>query len=316
MYIQTINAIIGALLSCQQFRAFLVFLLVNCAACASANNKVAAPNSELKFSGVVALAAITAQVQLGPRPTGSAANQALRNWLVDELTALGWTTMRQPFAVSNVTAENIVAYRGQGRTIMLGTHFDTRMISDRDPDPAKRDQPGPGANDGASGVAVLLELARVLVPEDLGLRLCLAFFDAEDNGDIAHWDWALGSAHFVANPGQVAACDAPAAMLAVDMVGDRDLKIYRDFGSQRQLQRAVWDQAEALHFAAFNFNHKYAIVDDHSAFLAAGTPAAVIIDFEYPYWHTLQDTLDKVSAESLAVVGQTLEAWLKAGAVF
>lgn len=295
---------------------FAVLCLASGVACASAGNKAPTPNAELAFSGAKALAAITAQVEFGPRPTGSEANGALRDWLVSELTALGWTTARQPFAVSDVAAENIVAYRGHGRTIMLGAHFDTRMISDQDPDPSKRDQPGPGANDGASGVAVLLELARVIAPEELDMRLCLAFFDAEDNGDIEHWDWALGSAHFVANPGQIAVCDSPDAMLVVDMVGDKDLKIHRDFGSHQVLQRAVWDQAEALDFAAFNFNHKYSIFDDHTAFLEAGAPAAVIIDFDYPHWHTLQDTLDKVSAESLATVGKTLEAWLKAGAAF
>lgn len=292
----------------------LLLLLLGCAT--PSNGKVA-QKVELEFSGDLALAAIARQVEFGPRPTGSAANAAARDWYESELTDLGWQVRRQTYApVSDVSAQNVIAWRGEGRTIMLGAHFDTRLHSDRDDDLAKRQLPGPGANDGASGVAVLLELARVLNPEELGLRLCLALFDAEDNGDIEAWDWAMGSAHFVANPGEVPACDKPAATIVVDMVGDADLKIYRDFGSTASLQRAIWNQAEAMGVVAFSFTQRYFIFDDHTAFLDVGLPGLVIIDFEYPYWHTTEDTLDKVSAESLYAVGSVLEAWLKAGAIF
>lgn len=286
-------------------------------ACASSGKPAVSADPDLQFSGSEAMAALVAQVEFGPRPTGSEANARLRDWLEARLDDAGWQVRRHGFhAAGPVSGENVVGWRGEGRTVMLGAHFDTRLHSDRDQDPSLRETPGPGANDGASGVAVLLELARVLKPEDLGLRICLAFFDAEDNGDIGDWDWALGASSLAGEPEAVPACGHPSAMVVVDMVGDADLKIYRDFGSTETLQRAIWNQAEALGFGQFNFARRYYIYDDHAPFREAGVPALVIIDFEYPWWHTTGDTLDKVGAESLRAVGATLEAWIESGALF
>jgi Zn-dependent M28 family amino/carboxypeptidase len=179
------------------------------------------------------------------------------------------------------------------------------MLADQDPDPNNRNQPVPGANDGASGVAVLLELARVL-PESTPKSIWLVFFDAEDNGNIPGWDWILGSDSFVSE------LDVqPEAAIIIDMIGDSDLNIYREQNSDQDLTDEIWAVAEDLGYPEQFINTtKHQMIDDHTPFIRAGIPAVDIIDFDYPYWHTIQDTPDKVSAQSLQAVGDTLYAWL------
>ncbi|XP_060085384.1 glutaminyl-peptide cyclotransferase-like [Ylistrum balloti] len=269
------------------------------------------------FSGEKAYEYVKQQAAFGPRPTGSNANKKLRQWLTTQLQDNHWAVSRQQFqSPKNTVSENIIATRGEGRTVLLGAHYDTRLISDEDQDTTQRQNPGIGANDGASGVAVLLELARILKPEELDLRICLAFFDAEDNGNIDGWQWILGSSYYVENPGFITDCDRPNAVVVVDMVGDRDLQIYRDFGATASLETAPWQQAKKLKISAFQANYRYRILDDHVPFLRQGIPAAILIDFEYPYWHTTEDTVDKVTASSLSQVGQVIEAWITNGAQF
>jgi Zn-dependent M28 family amino/carboxypeptidase len=186
----------------------------------------------------------------------------------------------------------------------LGAHYDTRIFADNDPDPSNHSLPVPGANDGASGVAILLELARVL-PED-SVPVWLVFFDAEDNGRIDTWDWILGSTEFVENnPVQ------PQAVVIVDMIGDADLNIYKEKNSNSELTNEIWNIAKSLEYDSVFFpEYKHSMIDDHTPFLRAGIPAVDIIDFDYPYWHTLQDTPDKVSGASLQAVGETLQVWV------
>jgi Zn-dependent M28 family amino/carboxypeptidase len=163
----------------------------------------------------------------------------------------------------------------------------------------------PGANDGASGVAVLLELARSL-PKTLHGQIWLVMIDNEDNGDIPGWDWLLGSQAFV---NQLKG--KPDAAVIIDMIGDADLNIYMEKNSNRQLNIQIWNQAASLGYGQqFIDSYKYQMIDDHVPFLNAGIPAVDIIDFDYPYWHTTQDTVDKVSAKSLQAVGDTLRGWL------
>ncbi|MGW8250907.1 MAG: M28 family peptidase, partial [Anaerolineales bacterium] len=182
---------------------------------------------------------------------------------------------------------------------------DTRFYADHDPDPALRKEPVPGANDGASGVAVLLEMARTL-PENTPGETWLVFFDAEDNGNIPAWDWIMGSSAFVAQLQGM-----PQAAIILDMIGDADLNIYYERNSNPAIAAEIWRQASELGYAEqFIPTPKYSMLDDHSPFLAAGIPAVDIIDFDYPYWHTIADTPDKVSAASLKAVGDTVSAWL------
>jgi Zn-dependent M28 family amino/carboxypeptidase len=259
------------------------------------------------FDGNRALEYVSYQVGLGPRTVGSEAHAKEVDWIVAELNKSGWQTEIQESEVGGINIKNIVGKRGStGPWIILGAHYDTRLTSDRDPNPILRNLPLPGANDGASGVAVLLELARTL-PENLPLQLWLVFFDAEENNDSLGMDWIMGSRAFVQ---QLAG--KPIAAIIVDMVGDADLNLCIEKNSDPQLVSAIWKQAEELGYEdTFISQPKYSLIDDHQPFLEAGIPAIDIIDFDYPYWHTSQDTLDKVSAESLEIVGKTLYAWLK-----
>jgi Zn-dependent M28 family amino/carboxypeptidase len=132
------------------------------------------------------------------------------------------------------------------------------------------------------------------------------FTDAEDNGRIPGWDWILGARYFVSTM-QI----RPKAIVVVDMIGDSDLNIYRELNSDPEITSQIWDVARSLGYEEYFINEpKHNVIDDHIPFVEAGIPAVDIIDIEYPYWHTTQDTLDKVSPNSLAVVGETLLQWI------
>jgi Zn-dependent M28 family amino/carboxypeptidase len=233
------------------------------------------------FDGQRAYSDVQTQVAFGPRIPGSEGHARLQAWLQQELEAAGWQVDLQTSEAFGQTIENLVARRSaEPPQIILGAHYDTRIYADNDPDPAQRNQPVPGANDGASGVAVLLELARSL-PEN-SESLWLVFFDAEDNGPIAGWDWILGSREFVRiNTVQ------PRAVIIVDMIGDADLNIYKERNSNPDLMDEIWSVAAGLGYGAkFIPELKYSMLDDHTPFLEVGIPAVDIIDFDYPYWHT------------------------------
>jgi Zn-dependent M28 family amino/carboxypeptidase len=261
-----------------------------------------------RFEGERAYADVLAQMAIGPRPAGSEAHARTVDWLVESLASAGWRTEVQELDIEGRTVRNVIARRGAGSEwVILGAHYDTRLLADQDPDAARRTEPVPGANDGASGVAVLLELARVL-PRDLEKEIWLVFFDAEDNGRIPGWDWILGSRAFVD-----ALDGRPTAAVIVDMVGDADLQLYYEQNSDPDLRADIWATAAWLGYDQFIPEPKFSMLDDHTPFLEAGIPAVDIIDFDYPYWHTTADTADKISAESLEAVGATLLAWLTAG---
>ena len=226
--------------------------------------------------------------------------------MLDELDSNNWDVAIQEIPLEQYTIQNIVAKRGKGEPwLILGAHYDTRFFADNDPDPTMHSQPVPGANDGASGVAVLLELARVL-PDDLPGEVWLVFFDAEDNGRIPSWDWIMGSQAFVRTLDH-----HPDAVIIVDMIGDADQNIYQEKNSDKVLTQEIWAVAEGLGYgSSFIPSVKYSMMDDHTPFLQAGIPAIDIIDFDYPYWHTVDDTIDKVSAQSLQAVGDVVFHWI------
>jgi len=260
----------------------------------------------LTFNGQRALDDVYTQVAFGPRTHGSAAHAQFRDWLVDEINATGWDASIQQGELLGRSIYNIIATRSEAEPqIILGAHYDSRLVADHDPDPARQTEPVPGANDGASGVAVLLEIARTL-PVD-SVPVSLVFFDAEDDGDLPGSDWILGSRYFADN-----LKFSPQAVVIVDMIGDADLNIYYEGYSDDYLKETIWAQAAALGYQnAFIAQPKYTILDDHKPFIDRGIPAVDIIDIDYPYWHTTADTPDKVSAQSLQIVGDTLLAWLE-----
>lgn len=264
------------------------------------------------FDGQIALEHIEDQLSFGPRTPGSPGHEKIVEWIITELGVLGWEVEIQEAEKMGHPVENLIARRSSDvRNVdqtwfIIGAHYDTRLHADKDPDPEKRTDPVPGANDGASGVAVLLELART-IPADYPGEIWLVFFDVEDNGRIPGWEYILGSRAFVEElEGK------PDAVIIVDMIGDADLNIFMERNSDQTLTLELWGQAALLGYSEhFIPLMGYSILDDHTPFLQAGIPAVDIIDFDYPYWHTTADTLDKVSAESLQIVGDTLLAWLE-----
>jgi Zn-dependent M28 family amino/carboxypeptidase len=256
------------------------------------------------FNGQQAYQDVAAQVAFGPRTPGSPAHAQVIVYIQQELEKAGWKVQIQVNKWLGFSVQNIIATRSDtAPRIIVGAHYDSRLLADQDTGPG-RSQPVPGANDGASGVSILLELARTLPTKSVPVEL--VFFDAEDNGGLDNRQWIMGSQAFVQT-----LTVKPQAVVIVDMVGDANLNIFEERNSDPKLTAEIWAKAANLGFGKyFVSTPKYDMIDDHSPFLAAGIPAVDIIDFDYPYWHTTADTLDKVSAQSLQTVGETLWAWI------
>lgn len=276
-----------------------------------------------RFDAAQAMADVRRQVGFGPRIAGQPGHAQQLAWMEATLRPLADSVFRQPFIWTNpedstqtLSGVNLVASFGldgaRARRALFAAHFDTRPLADRDADPEGRTFPVPGANDGASGVAVLMELARHLAerpPEDIGVDL--AFFDLEDVGTDGDTTgptvpFALGSEAFVArNPGY-----RPAWGVLLDMVCDRHLQIPREAYSQQYARRVndrVWAAARRAGAAAFVDQAGGPVVDDHVAFLRAGIPMVDLIHQPFPAtWHTTADLPEACSAASLGQVGQTL----------
>jgi glutaminyl-peptide cyclotransferase len=267
----------------------------------------ATPSPQLTFDGEEAYAWVIRQCDLGYRITGTEASLQAGDMFLEHLESLGWETREQTFTYRDTPIRNLIAWKGTGPALMLGAHYDTRRSADEE-DPSV---PVMGANDGASGVAVLLELARTLDVAATERQIYLAFFDAEDNGRLDGWDWIVGSTYMAENWG--AGGEPPLeAMILVDMIGDRDLQVYYERNSDPALSAEIWQVAADLGYGDRIIPQpKYSMLDDHIPFIRRGIPAVLLIDFDYPYWHTTQDTPDKVSAESLEVIGRTLQVWLE-----
>ena len=218
---------------------------------------------------------------------------------------LGWETEIQEFEHKDVQLTNLIAKNSPAPpAIILGTHYDTRTFSDRDPDEDKIATPVPGANDGASGTAVLLELAHNLLNNDQSIWI--VFFDAEDQGNINGWDWSVGSQYFADRLSH-----QPEKAIIIDMIGDTDLNIYYEGNSSDELAKNIWDIAEKLGYGdSFIKETRYSVIDDHLPLLNNGIPTTLIIDLDYEKWHTTQDNLDHVSADSLKKVGSVLLTFL------
>jgi len=258
-----------------------------------------------KFDGERAYQHVVKQCALGPRPVGSLEGRHTANYITEQLERVGWSVETQEFDYRGVMVRNLVAAKGDGPLFVVGAHYDTRSLADRDPlDPTL---PVPGANDGASGVAVLLELARVLDVDTSDIEVWLAFFDAEDQGGINGWPFSVGASYMAEHLSV-----QPKAVVVVDMVGDLEQEIFWEQNSDMALMARLWAIAADIGYeASFVPQYRYGIVDDHLPFAQRGLAAVDIIDFDYPYWHTSQDTPDKVSAASLERVGRVLEKWLE-----
>jgi glutaminyl-peptide cyclotransferase len=258
----------------------------------------------VQFDGQRAYQDVLAQVEFGPRIPDSQAHANTIAYIQKQLLKAGWDSRIQNTTWRGYSIQNIIgSHSTLTPQIILGAHYDSRLLADQDSGTA-RNAPVPGANDGASGVAVLLELARTL-PRD-SILTWLVFFDAEDNGGLDGRDWIMGSRAFVAGLSSY-----PRAAIIVDMVGDSDLNIFVECNSNAILRTEIWGQASKLGYGQqFIQSSKWCMEDDHTPFLEAGIPVVDIIDFDYPYWHTAADTPDKVSPKSLQIIGDTLLAWI------
>ncbi|MFX1534080.1 MAG: M28 family peptidase [Promethearchaeota archaeon] len=260
----------------------------------------------IEFDGQRAFEHLEQQMAFGPRTIGGIAHTQTVAYIKDILISFNWTVYFQNFTYNNYVLKNIQGVKaGNSSIIIISAHYDCRWHADRDS--TNRTAPVPGANDGASGVGVLLELARVL---DTGFTVWLVFFDAEDQGNINGWSWIVGSSHFAS---QISVLDLPRikALINVDMIGDSDLNIYKERYSTPELTEAIWDVAKSLNYSEFIDTYGYTIIDDHKPFIDRGIPAVDIIDFDYPSWHTQNDTTDKCSPESLGKVGIVLETFVE-----
>ena len=262
-----------------------------------------------RFDGARAYEHVKALMAFGPRVPGSEASARARAYMRDVLLRQGWQVVQEAHTYKGVSVVNLVARKGRGPITIIGAHYDSRRFADRDPDPQKRKEPVPGANDGASGTAVLLELARVLKWDESSGAIWLYFFDAEDQGNIDGWPWSVG-ATFAAQ--QVPR--AVTAVVIVDMVGDKEQQFYLERNSDPKLLAEIWHVAARLGLEnVFIPKEKYTIIDDHIPFINVGIPAVDIIDFDYPYWHTTADTADKVSPRSLERIGWVVQTWVEEG---
>lgn len=287
---------------------FVPLLILAALLVAGCGPEADSPRTADRFDEERAFEHLEAQVEIGPRPSGTPENRTLVRYLARELEVAGAAdvSVQRPWA--NVVGTIPGAQEG---TIVIGAHHDTK------------DVPGlVGANDGASGVAVVLELARVLASGAplAGPSVSIALFDAEEaRGDRAFAEDGLrGSRQYVAyaeserqNSSRLEAIES---MVLFDMVGDCDLQIPRESNSNAEIYalfaEAAADLDESDSPAPFE-GETSAIADDHVPFLEAGIPAVDLIDFTYgsgetpgPFWHTTEDTLDKVCAESLDAVGE------------
>jgi len=264
-------------------------------------------DSELAFSF------LEKQCEFGPRPPGSDAHEAMGKWLVGVLQGYADEVSVQQFTAldtegGEVVLSNVIAsFRLDARErVLFGAHWDTRWIAERDPDEENRGTPILGANDGASGVAVLLGLAAMMSERSPAVGVDLVFFDGEDGGNGGGFDsFCVGSTFFAGRMGDY----APIYAVVVDMIGDSDLTIPVEPNSLSacpSVVRTVWDAAERVGAASFTEESGAAMFDDHIPLIRAGVPSALIIDFDYVYWHTVEDTPDKCSPESLGEVGSVL----------
>jgi len=244
-------------------------------------------------------------MSFGPRVPGSAGSQETLEYVRSELQQSGWQVEIQSFDHNGVMLNNIVAFQNpKTAQVLIGAHYDTRAISDQESDPELQRLPVPGANDGTSGTAVLLELARSLQNSKRGVWL--VFFDGEDQGHINDWGWSVGAQYF-ADHLKV----PPQNVIVIDMIGDADLNVYREKQSDKDLCDEIWNSAEELGLGGSIINQeKYAMLDDHLPFVKLGIPACLLIDFDYPYWHTQSDTLEHISVDSLQAIGDVLLSWI------
>lgn len=288
-------------------------------ASASVDDSNQQPKKTTDFDADRAFNHVKSQVAFGPRPAGSAAVEKTREYLMKELKSYGLKTSLDEFAETTprgkVKFKNVVAeLPGEtDKLIVIGSHYDTKEF---------KEFTFVGANDGGSSTGILLEIARVMAADKQKRKFTyqFVFFDGEEA--FCH-DWSecldgndhtYGSRHHAEKFKKEKQIERVKAMILLDMVGDKDLTIPREETSSAWLVNAIWGTAQELGYRKEFPSRPFTIGDDdHMPFLRAGIPAVDVIDFEYGkgaednrYWHTAEDTLDKISAKSLKIIGDVI----------
>ncbi len=260
-----------------------------------------------KFDGGRAYEDLRQVVMFGPRPAGSPALDSTRQYIKKQLAASGIQVVEQPFdadtPVGRLHMVNLIAQVpgvSPDRLVFAG-HYDTKLF---------REFRFVGANDAGSSTAFLIEWGRAMKARKNPLTIELVFLDGEEatmpGWDDAPNDHTYGSRHYVETAQKDKTLGSLRALILVDMIGDRNLQIRRETNSSSWLTDAIWAAASRLKLGDVFVEASLQIEDDHIPFVDAGVPAVDIIDMDYPPWHTAGDTLDKVSARSLQVVGDVL----------
>jgi glutaminyl-peptide cyclotransferase len=303
---------------CVVRRASCVALLfaLGCQARAG-GDKSSAP---VEFNGPAAFSYLEKQMSFGPRIPNTPGHQQTGDWLLAELRARADTVVVQE--IRQVTSKGVslrlrnffARFRPEATDrVLFVAHWDTRPFADQSQNLGQQRMPVPGANDGASGVAVLLGVADALKAKAPTIGVDLLFVDGEDYGNFTDsTETLIGSRYFAKHqpPGYT-------TLFAVvfDMVGDKDLQImqegYSVSGAPEVVQR-VWRVAQERGYGRVFVNRAgQALTDDHVPLQQAGIRAIDVVDFDYPYWHTTEDTIDKVSAQSLQIVGDVAVALVR-----
>jgi len=311
---------------------FPIMTLISCSAgqtSSVSDAKSTADTSAVEFDADSAYAYVARQVDFGPRVPGSEAHGRCVEWMRGMLADAGADTVVEQrgamtaFDGSRVPVRNLFARfnSGAGRRVLLAAHYDSRPWADEDPDEANRTKPVPGANDGASGVGVLLELARLMgqQPPEVGVDILLV--DAEDGGKSSGLEnneesWCLGTQYFTAHS-PYGAGERPVYGIVLDMVGGRDARFYREYISEQMapaVNNKVWGTAARSTFASrFPNQVSGSLIDDHLFLNRAGIPSIDIVECNNrvtgsfpPAWHTVRDDMSGIDRATLKAVGQTV----------
>ncbi len=274
------------------------------------------PKGDSGFSGTRALADVRKLVAIGPRVAGTPGAAKARDYITEQLKAAGLAVQQQAFDAStprgSVHMINLLAVipgipppeapsQVPVQRIIVAGHYDTKLF---------KEFTFVGANDGGSSAALLIELARALKPRTLPMDVELLFLDGEEA--VGEWkgsDHTYGSRYYVQAAKKAGSLKTIGALVLVDMIGDKDLRIMKEANSTPWLTESVWGAASRLGRREF-VEETTTIEDDHLEFLEEGVPAVDIIDLDYPAWHRADDTLDKLSAASLQSVGDVVVAAL------
>ena len=276
-----------------------------------------AARPSVSFNGERALDHVRKQIEIGPRPPGSPESAKTREYIINELKSAGATVSTDEFTavtpqgekkMVNITAE----IPGESNeVIIIGSHYDSKYF---------KDMHFVGANDPGASVGSLLELGRVLAATKPKLTYWLVFFDGEeafcenwdDCGKPGAPDNTYGSRHYVGQLKSKNNLERVRALVLLDMMGYKQLELGRDTLSTKWLQDIIWQTARELGYRSYFVDRPESVGgDDHGPFLQAGIPAVDLIQLNnYPYWHTPEDTLDKVSAKSMKIVGDVVAASL------